>query len=575
MLRTFSEHDIRYAASLDGLWDFVVAPERTDRAKLPRTYNRKLHVPAAWETTPGLESYRGRAWLRRTFRAVGGTAVRLVFGGVSHTAEVYVDGKRCGEHYDAFTPFEVVLPELAEGEHELVVAVDNRFGEHSALHIENDYYTYGGITRPVELQWLEPLHIAHLAATPRRAGEVWQLEVAVTLRNVGRESARREVTLLLGDVEAECGKVTVKPGQSRTLRHTLEQLDVEPWDLGRANLYDLRACLWDGEQLVDDLRDRVGFRDIAVRGKRILLNGRSIRLRGVNRHEDHPQFGCAVPLAAMVADLNLIRDLGCNFVRTSHYPNDLRFLDLCDELGLAVWEESHARAVDMSHPKFIEQIDASTREMVQWHGNRPCVLMWGCLNECDSDTAAGRKHYARVLKLLRKLDASRPLTFASNRFENDRCLGLVDIVAMNVYTGWYGGGLDDIKPRIDALLKWIHSSKSKGGKGKPVILSEFGAGGNYGNRQACRSFWSEEYQADALAAQLEVYLNHKDIAATAIWQFCDVRITPGWQWQTRPRTMNNKGTVDEFRRPKLAYDVVKAKHLQAAELATTGAEITK
>lgn len=564
MLRTFCEHEIRTVESLDGLWDFVIAPERTDRAKLPRTYNRKLNVPTAWETLPGLESYRGKAWLRTTFQTSADLATRLVFGGVSHTATVYVDGKRCGEHYDAFTPFEVVLPDLADGEHELVVAVDNTFGEHSALHIENDYYTYGGITRPVEIQWPERLHIAQLAATPKRTGKTWQLDVAVTLRNVGSESARGDLAMTLGNTEADCGTVTLKPGQSRTVRHAFQKLDVECWGLGRPNLYDLRATLWDGEALLDDLCDRVGFREISTKGKAIVLNGRPVRLRGYNRHEDHPQFGCAIPVEAMAADLNLIRDLGCNFVRTSHYPNDLRFLDLCDELGLGVWEESHARTVDMDHPKFTEQIDASTREMVQWHGNRPCVLMWGCLNECDSDTPAGQKHYGRVLKLLKTLDPSRPVTFASNRFENDRCFGRVDIVSINIYTSWYGKGVDDVKPRIDELLKWIHSTQSKGGRGKPVIISEFGAGAIYGNRQASRAPWSEEYQADVLAAELDVYLNHKDIAGAILWQFCDVRITPGWNWQGRPRTMNNKGTVDEYRRAKLAYDIVCEKMHQAA-----------
>jgi len=87
----------------------VIEPERADRGKLPKTYNRRIRCPAAWETLPGLENYRGKAWLRRTIPAVDDW-MRLVFGGVSHTADVYVDGEHLGHHYDAFTPFEVFVP---------------------------------------------------------------------------------------------------------------------------------------------------------------------------------------------------------------------------------------------------------------------------------------------------------------------------------------------------------------------------------------------------------------------------------------------------------------------------------
>ena len=184
------------------------------------------------------------------------------------------------------------------------------------------------------------------------------------------------------------------------------------------------------------------------------------------------------------------------------------------------------------------------------------IVIWGCLNECESHTAFGRREYARVLGLIKKLDPTRPVTFASNHAHEDLCLGMVDIVSWNRYDGWYQGEPPDVEPMLKKMLRWLHSKRSRGGSGKPVILSEFGAGAIHGHRSPNRAKWTEEYQCDVLDETLRIYLNHPDVVGVAIWQFCDVRITRGW-WRARPRTMNNKGTVDEFRRPKLAYNVVK------------------
>ncbi len=562
MLRTFREHDVRVCESLAGRWDFITATDKRTRKRLPTSYNRTIQVPSAWESLPGLETYRGTAWLRRSVETCEGLALRLVFGGVSHTGTVFLDGKKIGQHYDAFTPWDVVAPAKRTGEAELVVEVDNSFGDHSALHIENDYYTYGGITRPVVAEYVPPVYIDRLHAKPVRRGKTWDLEVAMRLHNWSAEDGRRQVEVAIANETLRLGRVTVKAGGARTVKGVVKGLKVRPWTAERPQLYELAAYLLDGKTIVDDQIDRIGFRQVEVRGKKILLNGSSIRLRGYNRHEDHPQFGCALPVEAMAADLDIMRDLGCNFVRTCHYPNDLRFLDLCDELGFYVWEESHARTVAFDHPMFREQIRASTEEMIDWHYNRPSIVIWGCLNECDSVSAQGAKEHKRVLDLIKKADRSRPVTFASNQADRDRCLGYVDIVSWNRYDAWYGGGPEDVEPRLKRVLKWLHAKASKGGKGKPVILSEFGGGAIYGNRQTCKAKWSEEYQSDCLDECLRVYLNHPAVAGAAIWQFCDVRLTENW-WQRRPRNMNNKGTVDEYRRPKLAYPVVKARMHEA------------
>jgi len=557
---------VREVESLDGEWDFVVAPERRDRGRLPRTYSRRVYVPSAWETIPGLETYRGRGWLRRRFHAPGGKAMRFAFGAVSHTAAVYVDGRRVACHYDGFIPWDVVVPGLKAGEHELVVEVENTFGKHSALHTAGAaHWSSGGITRPVELQAVPEVFIDKVFATPVRRRGGWDLDVRVRLRNVGRKTLRRRVAASVAGKRIEVGAATLGPRKTRELRARLGPLRVRPWSAESPTLYDLTIELRDDDAAVDDLIDRVGFREIKVRGKRLLLNGRPLRLRGYNRHEYHAQYGSALPVEAMAHDLRLLRDLGCNFVRTSHYPNDMRFFDLCDRMGFYVWEETNSTGVGFKHPKYREQITACAETMVAWHFNRPSIVIWATLNECDSRTPSGRREYARMLNLLRKLDGSRPVTFASNAWQNDVCLDLVDIVSWNWYEAWYWGSTASVREGIDRLLAWQDSARSKGGKGKPVILSEFGAGGFHGFRSPAHEKWSEEYQSDVLDESLRVYLNHPRICGAAIWQFCDVRVTETPRGTGPPRSHNNKGTFDELRRPKLSYGAVRRRMHEAAQ----------
>jgi beta-glucuronidase len=349
------------------------------------------------------------------------------------------------------------------------------------------------------------------------------------------------------------------------LKETLKDLPVEPWTGESPQLYDLTAMLLDDNVVLDDLADRVGFREIKVKGDKLLLNGESIRLRGYNRHEYHGHHGSALPLEVMANDLQLLADLGCNFVRTSHYPVDMRFLDLCDEMGFYVWEETNSTSVDIRHPKYREQIDACATTMVTWHFNHPSIIIWGTLNECGTMDKRQRPEHKRILDFIRALDSSRPVTFASNAWTKETCIDLPDIVSWNWYEGWYWGMPDTIEKGINELLEW-QDKKSKGGKGKPVIISEFGASAIYGSRLRSREKWSEDFQADVLDESLRVYCNHPRICGVAIWQFADVRTTDGRSGDRmgKPCARNSKGTFTELRQPKLAYDKVKHRMEEAA-----------
>lgn len=546
MIRTFSQHTVRPQQELTGkLWTFV--PLQGARAG----ETLRVHTPSCWETYPGFGLYRGEGRYSTSFCADGN--VRIECKGVSHTASVYVDGEKVASHYNAYTAFSCVVRGLSAGEHTLEIVADNRFSEESALHVPNDYMSYGGVSRPVVLERVGSCYIGDVRVTPVRRGGVWTAEIRVRVENLEETSPVCARVAVAG--RELCFSERVFPRGETVLEGTLAFPDARQWSPEHPELYFVTATLERGGAVFDDLIDRFGFREVRTEGGRILLNGEPVRIRGLCRHEDHPQYGCALPFSAMAYDLAVLRDLGANSVRTSHYPNDEVFLDLCDETGILVWEENHARGLSleqMRNRNFERQAEEVTREMVAQHYNHPSIYIWGILNECASDSEYGRSCYDAQFSVIRALDGSRPCSFASCKFKTDLCFGLPDVVSYNIYPKWYHD--TPVGEYLKDLYDWVQNETE--GAGKPFLVTEIGAGGIYGYRTPYATKWSEEYQAQALREQLEAVLAFENCVGVYIWQYCDIRISEEW-WGGRPRTMNNKGVVDEYRRPKLCYAVVK------------------
>lgn len=547
MIRTFCTNKIRKTTELSGsLWEFSPCSGERKGTVYP------VAVPCCWESLPDFSAYRGVGVFTKEFRAKG--TIRLVFKGVSHTARVCVDGNEAGSHYNAFTPFSVVVEGLKEGLHKLEVYADNRFSEASALHVPNDYMSYGGISRGVVLEELGDAYIEYVHAVPVKEEDGWKVRTAVKVNSVSREDRTYRLAIQVEGQAEVSQEVVLRAGEDVVVEKEIPAGAVEPWEMENPKLYGISAVL-SAEAPVDDLLDRFGYREVKVDGKDILLNGRKIRIKGFCRHEDHPMYGCALPFAAIEQDLQIAKDLGANAIRTSHYPNDELFLDLCDEQGIWVWEENHARGLSleqMENPNFERQAEDCIREMITAHINHPAIIIWGILNECASETEYGYECYKKQYELIRRMDDSRPRSSASCKFKTDICFGLPDIVSYNIYPEWYHDA--PAAEYLADLYKWVQTDSE--GRGKPFLITEIGAGAIYGYRTPAMCKWSEEYQAKALEDQITAVLEQEGCSGIFIWQFCDVRISFEW-FSNRPRTMNNKGIVDEYRRRKLSYDVVK------------------
>lgn len=550
MIRTFKTHDVRKQMELtESLWEFEPCAGNYAGQKFP------VAVPGCWENHPLFADYRGEGIYRKTFQAQGN--VRIECKGVSHTATVYLDGHEIGHHYNAYTPFSVVVSDLEPGRHMLEIKADNRFHKDSALHVPNDYMSYGGISRGVVVEELSDLYLEYVHVKTYRENEQWHVQVkaAVNVLKIGQND-EEDITIQgkIKDTAFEW-KLTDTAKKHYEFCTDLKIDGIEEWSPETPVLYQVELQMLREDEVIDDLIERFGFREICVQGKYILLNGKKLRIKGVCRHEDHPDYGCALPYQTIYNDLVLIRQMGANSIRTAHYPNDEIFLDLCDELGILVWEENHARGLEedrMKHPLFEEQAEQVIREMIFYHYNHPCIFIWGILNECASETLFGRSCYEKQFRLIREMDDSRPCTFASCKFFGDICFDLPDVISCNLYPRWYVD--KPVRDYLNEVYDWIVEDGN--GKGKPFIVSEIGAGGLYGCHNAYHGKWTEEYQADALSEQVSECLKFSESMGVYIWQFCDVRVSSEW-FAGRPREMNNKGVVDEYRRPKAAYGRVK------------------
>lgn len=550
MIRTFKTHYVRKQMELtESLWEFEPCAGNYAGQKFPVT------VPGCWENHPLFADYRGEGIYRKTFQAQGNG--RIECKGVSHTATVYLDGHEIGHHYNAYTPFSVVVSDLEPGRHMLEIKADNRFHKDSALHVPNDYMSYGGISRGVVVEELSDLYLEYVHVKTYRENEQWHVQVkaAVNVLKIG-QNEEEDITIQgkIKDTAFEW-KLTDTAKKHYEFCTDLKINGIEEWSPETPVLYHVELQMLREDEVIDDLIERFGFREICVQGKYILLNGKRLRIKGVCRHEDHPDYGCALPYQTIYNDLVLIRQMGANSIRTAHYPNDEIFLDLCDELGILVWEENHARGLEedrMKHPLFEEQAEQVIREMIFYHYNHPCIFIWGILNECASETLFGRSCYEKQFRLIREMDDSRPCTFASCKFFGDICFDLPDVISCNLYPRWYVD--KPVRDYLNEVYDWIVEDGN--GKGKPFIVSEIGAGGLYGCHNAYHGKWTEEYQADALSEQVSECLKFSESMGVYIWQFCDVRVSSEW-FAGRPREMNNKGVVDEYRRPKAAYGRVK------------------
>jgi len=555
MKRLFDEHERREVHRLDGLWDFAADRAGEGRRRgWARTFpaaTERMAVPGCWDAKPEYFHYHGAGYYRRHITLPRRSHALITFEGVSGRATVFFDGRKVGEHSGTFTPFETLVRNCPAGEHELVVRVDN---DHSGLAVlpqyPCDWFHYGGIVRPVELALLGDVWIRGLRIAATFRGAMVQPRVELEIANLSRR-ARREMCTIELDGRPAAFPIELPAGATVRVERPLAAARLERWSPASPRLYTVRVTCGG-----DDLIDRTGFREVRARSGKIFLNGEPIKILGVCRHHETPDCGFAVPPALVLRDFEIIRDLGANAVRC-HYPIDALAMDLCDEMGLLFWEECpfYARWPEVvGHRRYLALAERTLEEMIRRDWNRPSVVIWSVLNESSTATLPGARAAARLVRKVRTLDDTRLVGYASNTALRDRGFRFLDVIGVNSYPGWYESrDFPDWPAMMTGLRRKL---RREGLAGTPVLVTETGAAGLYGDRALETRKWSEDYQAENLRRSLEYLLSEDAVAGVFIWQLCDIR-TANAYWTNRPGTFNNKGLLDRFRRPKQAYGLVR------------------
>lgn len=552
-MNLYKRHRKRKTECLDGLWSFSLNSDFTD--------SERIAVPCCWDATLKFSGYRGRAWYKRELEILESGFYRLAFNGIANSAKVSIDGRIVCNHYGPHTRFYTDVMNLESGMHELIIEVDNSFGEHNTLMEQKcGWRCFGGIHRSVFLERLPGVFIdsVHVSTKETKKNSA-KLSLSVKLRNISDKDSTEALSINIQGKKELLTSLAVPAYEFQEYKIDVLLEDIKLWNSESPDLYFLKA-----ETEKDDMTFRFGIRTFECSEGKILLNGKEIFIKGINHHDYQPLTGYTQTLAQMKHDMDIIKSTGCNLIRTSHYPKDELFLDLCDEMGVLVWSEATGwqnTPEMMTKPLFEEQCALCIDEMIGEQFNHPSIMMWGLLNEVRSEYDEARPVMSRLISRIRELDPSRPVTFATNRLlhNKDRMLDLVDIISPNLYTGWYkdfyGEEAEDLDEAgyFDKLLKWFDE---EGLSGKPVLVGEFGAGGIAGFHSFAKERWSEEFQADILDRALDAYTRHPRCAGAIVWLFSDTLCSES-EGLYRPYSHNCKGIVDAYRRPKAAYGVVK------------------
>ena len=541
---------------LNGSWAFRFEEgqplEKTAKGDFAAT--DVIPVPACYDMMPKWYMKRGTGLYRRSFTlAAPMKDAVLVVDGMGVRAKFELDGKDLGLHPYPYARLEIPVGPLAAGEHEIVAAVDNilSWPRVKLARPYYDFYFYGGFYHGVKLVEREPK--VFVRTLDYRTGKV---EVEVE----GAGDSTATIAFDGGaetDVKLSKGKVIVAvPGYHL-------------WSPDRPALHKVSISLSTFRPF--NLSTRFGIRQIEARDRKIYLNGKELFLKGFNRHESDWLNGAATGEALMLQDIQRLKTLGGNFIRGAHYQQSERFLDLCDENGVLVWEESlgwgNGWGVDfppneLQDEEFCAMQVRQTRDMVRTSFNHPSVIIYGFLNECASLKPECKALVDRLIETVRAENSGRLVTFACNIVDDDICNANTDIVAFNAYPGIFPlqiGTATSLEMRVKDRFNAIVSKFRAQYPDKPIMVSESGCGGEFGRRGEYASPNTEEFQDEYLTNVFETLWANPDVVGFSIWQMNDGRTRERFGDKAVSAMFGGSiaGVFDRFRRPKKSAETVR------------------
>lgn len=572
----------REALSLDGVWDFCfdVGHAGLDARwfETPPVELEKIAVPASVN-----EQFMDRdkyihtdwVWYFRTFSVSPlwkGKRVLLRFGSACYRAEVFVNGQRLGAHEGGYMPFEFDVTGIISftGDNRLAVRVDNlldectipqgglnpKVGGVAAWRVGNfpdvhyDFFPYMGLQRPVTLYAVNEARIEKVFLTTTALGVETRLNAKLSLTG-GAEAVQVDID--------ELGFQTLEKISGTGAELDLALPEVTPWSPENPKLYKVTLRLLRGGEVADEYSLNFGFRVIKVQGDKVLLNGKPLFLRGFGRHEDAAISGRGLNLPFMVKDFEMMKWIGANSFRTSHYPYSEEMLTLADQLGIVVISETAANTLSMKSvtdpvkkAKLLAEHRRQISELMERDYNFASVLFWSLGNECETYFEEGDDYFPELVRCAKQIDVSRPVTMVVNTGQPDheRIAHLFDLLMLNTYPSWYTkcGRYEEIGDLLRPFLEGYYAKYKK-----PILIAEFGADTIPGLHSEYNLMWSEEFQFEMLRRVIDIAEEYPFVFGAHVWNLCDFRVG-----QHVGRIINNwKGVFTRDRTPKMAAHLLR------------------
>lgn len=579
----------RKFVSLDGLWKMQFDPSSCGKEEgwvngLPDPFS--MPVPGTFAdlfTEKENRDYCGDFWYETKFflEKQEGKEIYLRFDSVTHRAEVYVNGQYAGSHEGGFTPFSLNITNLVtqDARNRLVVKVNNELSETSIpcgatgmlsdgrkiARPYFDFFNYSGIQRSVQVTYVPKESIQDYDTSISLNGN--DAEIAYTVWTNGDHEVVAEVFDRKGNKTAE----------SRGKEGSFVIENVHLWDLDDPYLYSIVFRIVDGDQDIDKYPAKLGIRTIQVQGKKILLNGKEIYLKGYGKHEDFEVIGRTFNYSVAKRDYALMKWSGANCFRTSHYPYAEEWYQMADEEGFLIIDEVPAVGMMRSLmnfaaagaggkdtrffiadtiPQLQENHKQAIREMIQRDKNHPSVIAFSIFNEPETTYQEAYDYFKPLFDYARSLDRQhRPLTGAllvNSTPDRCHCHPLCDFISLNRYYGWYIAGGPDLPDAEKAFRKEMDAWQ-KICEDKPLIFTEFGADTSAFEHKLPSVMWSQEYQNEYYDMNFRVMDSYDFIKGELVWNFADFQTTEGIMRVNG----NKKGIFTRNRQPKDAAFLLK------------------
>lgn len=454
----------------------------------------------------------------------------LKIGAANYLCRVFLNKKYVGMHRGSSTPCYFDLTDLLENENRILIQVDSTRRNNQVPALDTDWFNYGGIYRDIELIRVPKVHVKEFKIALEPDSNFKKIRAFVRMS----EEITGTAILTIRELGIE-KEIPVRGGKGELL------FDAEPevWSPENPKLYDVGLSC-EG----DEVRDRVGFREIRVKGMDIVLNGKPVFLHGISCHEDSVPNGKALTDEERIENIRIARELGCNFMRVAHYPHHERMAQLADELGILLWEEVPVYwNIHFDSEDTYQDAENQLKELIHRDYNRASVIIWSVGNE-NEDTDSRLQFMGNLAKCAHELDHTRAVSaaclvnFKKNAIE-DRLEQYLDIIGLNEYCGWY-----------TADLKMLPALFANSKPQKPVIVTEFGADAYAGLHGTITDKGTEECQAYVYEKQIETIRNIPYIKGMTPWILYDFRCPR--RTSVNQKYYNTKGLLSadkKYRKP--------------------------